>query len=639
MENVFVKISLEPHKTRLPLIFPSIIDGKVNYVSSGSTLEDRKNGNYGGIPLNLEPKIVGYLNKFTPEMAEKYGNYEKVFSYSEILEMFTFFQKYYSYLYSNESVYEDMQEYVNSVRVTTEGEKESLLEMDKTFKEYGGNKFYKWLIDYYFGMIDFHMEYCNYHDISIGETPLKWIKCVEKLPSVLYYVDACEFYHRIVQMHDKFKDIDNISKCASIEACCECAEYFSYGGNELYDILSAWMERMANNLEYLKNVSNNEVANISLSVNFKKKIEDFGNFHIFSKEFIAGEEYNIGNVCTYNNEVYVLIDGKGFKIDESTGIPIFDPTCWEKYITCYNRKNKDYGIELDNISDDYIISGRTSSILEEFQSYSMDVMSNPLPGIYDNSNLAGCPHPSENTVIQLPYKIGEVINMERIDDTHYKGDILYCAHFYPCDANGNEIGSVKFSTYANENMMESINQAIENAHELEYWDEIVGVDFEYYKGAILAYAYGAFEVTKKNGKPLGVKCIDKCRLELKNTLYYLSANDSYPIQYYDINYDLETRKDNTYGKDVTCKMCDFYIYPKCYEGNYNNLIAAPIFRKDESLGFSGPEKVTDNIYIDRGYATVIDRHLKVCEVNSLDELITYGNGSFEVIDIESQGES
>jgi hypothetical protein len=49
--------------------------------------------------------------------------------------------------------------------------------------------------------------------------------------------------------------------------------------------------------------------------------------------------------------------------------------------------------------------------------------------------------------------------------------------------------------------------------------------------------------------------------------------------------------------------------------------------------------VTDNIYIDRGYATVIDRHLKVCEVNSLDELITYGNGSFEVIDIESQGES
>ena len=136
-----------------------------------------------------------------------------------------------------------------------------------------------------------------------------------------------------------------------------------------------------------------------------------------------------------------------------------------------------------------------------------------------------------------------------------------------------------------------------------------------------------------------MKCVDKCTLTLKNTLYHLSADESYPIQYYDINYDIETRTSNVYDKDTSYKMCTFYIYPKSFEGSRTILMAAPLFRRDETLGFVGPEKVIDNIYIDRGYATVLDRHLKVCEVNSLDDLAAYGNGSFDIIDIENQGEN
>ena len=117
-------------------------------------------------------------------------------------------------------------------------------------------------------------------------------------------------------------------------------------------------------------------------------------------------------------------------------------------------------------------------------------------------------------------------------------------------------------------------------------------------------------------------------------MYELSYCESYPIQYYDVEYDTESKYSDTYDKVVTHKMSNFYFWPKCYEDNYNQLIAAPLIRKDETLGFSGPEKVVDNIYIDRGYATVLDRHLKVCEVKSLDDLARYGNGSFKMIDIE-----
>ena len=141
MKSISLKISLEPYKARVPLIFPSIIDGEVAYVLSGSTIENRKNGNYGGIPLNVEPKIVGYLRRFTSEMAQKYGNYEKVFTYTELLEIFTLLQKYYSYLYSNETVYADMQDYINNVKTSSESERESMLDMDRVYKEYGGEGF------------------------------------------------------------------------------------------------------------------------------------------------------------------------------------------------------------------------------------------------------------------------------------------------------------------------------------------------------------------------------------------------------------------------------------------------------------------------------------------------------------------
>ena len=633
MENISFKISLESYKSRIPLIFPSLIDGKVNYVLSTS-LENRKNGNYGGIPLNLEPKIVGYLSNFTPEMAVKYGNYAKTFTYEEILEIFTFFQRYYSYIYSNESVYEDLQDYADSITNISENERESFVQMEKTFKEYGGVKFYKWLLDYYFGIIDFRFEYTTYYNQPVT---LEWLKCVDNLPPVLYYVDAYDFYQDISLMHDKFKDIDNIIKCANVDACCECAKYFSYGGNKLYEILGAWIERINNHLEFLQTVHEDNVSNLSICVNLKRKVEDLGNFSMFSADFIPGNEYNIGNVCTYENDVYILKEGNGYKIDSATETPVFDVDGWERYINVYNQKHQDMGLDFDSLSSDHVVSGRTVSMLEEFLACTTDAMGNILPGRFEPNQESYCPHPAENSIIGLPYIIGTPANIDKEDGDTYFGDLLYAIHFYPCDSTGKRISDVVFSAYANDNPIESINKSIEIAHELEYWDEVIGADFEYYKGAELTYNGGRFEVCEKNGKKVGVKCIDRCKLEIKNTLYYLTSNESYPIRYYNIKYNIETRESDAYGKEVVHKMCEFYLNPKCYEANYRNLIASPLFRKDETLGFSGHEKVIDNIYIDRGYATVLDRHLKVCEVNSLDELVSYGNGSFDIINLETQG--
>ena len=49
---------------------------------------------------------------------------------------------------------------------------------------------------------------------------------------------------------------------------------------------------------------------------------------------------------------------------------------------------------------------------------------------------------------------------------------------------------------------------------------------------------------------------------------------------------------------------------------------------------TSPKKVSTNIYIDRGINTALDKHLKLGEVTTLEALLNYGNGSFNVADAE-----
>lgn len=630
MKTISLKVSLEPFKTRHPLVFPCNFGGEVNYVTDAS-LETRKNGNYGGIPLIVKPEIIGDLSRFTPEMAKKYG--KKDFTYNDMVEFLSFFQKYYSYLYSNENVYEDMKDYVNRSNNLTISEKESLISLDEDFKEHGGNGFYRWLLENYFGMIDFVDEYTYQKNIRVS---VEWMRFIENIPTYMYYVDAYEYYQELSLLHEKYQGM-TISDCKGMDDCCECVEYFKSGGHELFEILENWVNRMKERLAHLESIAefryrNEDYASCaSINFNLERKIEDLGNFDIFSSEYIAGEKYNKGNVCTYQNDVYILDSGNGFVIDSETQEPIFDTNGWVKYIDLYKSR---YAYEFGNSSE--VISGCTSSSLDKFLSYSIDSMGNSLPGIYKPSSSSFFVQPPENTIIDLPYEIGNVVNMTRLDDNNFIGDILYAAHFYPCDTYGNDLNGPRTTVYAGDNIGIAIDTAIGNAHKMGVWNETIGVDFEYYNNTKIYYVMGKFEIYKENNFPLGVKYIEKCRLTLKDTLYFLSYNESYPIQYYEITYDVRKSFNELYGKELNTNMAYFYLYPEAYEPSDGNLIASPLFRKEETLGFNGPEKVVDNIYIDRGYATILDNHLKICEVNTLDDLIKYGNSSFDIINIEQE---
>jgi hypothetical protein len=62
----------------------------------------------------------------------------------------------------------------------------------------------------------------------------------------------------------------------------------------------------------------------------------------------------------------------------------------------------------------------------------------------------------------------------------------------------------------------------------------------------------------------------------------------------------------------------------------NNMSVFPIFREECYFGFSTPQNINDNIYIDRGVNASFEKHLKLMEAHTLEALENYGNGYFKI---------
>ena len=57
---------------------------------------------------------------------------------------------------------------------------------------------------------------------------------------------------------------------------------------------------------------------------------------------------------------------------------------------------------------------------------------------------------------------------------------------------------------------------------------------------------------------------------------------------------------------------------------------SPYFMEDYQLGLAFVANNNANVYIDRGNATAFERHMRLSEVDTLDDLVNYGNGMFKM---------
>ena len=630
MPTIAKNIALEQFRTRFPVCFPAIDgDGEVSYISD---LLHQDSAHYGMIPLSLSSGVTGSFSEFTEEMQEKYSG--SVFPCYTLQSWLDEFIAYFDTLKSLgcRVPFMSMSAYSESVYgyVST-----AAADADALFNEHGGFKFYKWLVDNYFVMFDcwFELEDVFSQDYDRIAEIVANLGC-ERIP----YPAALKLYGRMKDWMEKFSGVDD---CNKLDDCCDCETYFSYGGDDMVEALESWLETIEGNMVHNDSVisgdtelMNSLIPRISLDVPITNKMEDFGVFEIMAVDFVPGRMYEEGEVCIYDNDVWICVSDNGYESDEFSP-EVGGVTIWR---TFYEYSGK----TIYDTSSYVNISGRTVSSLSSFSlaGQTNDNLGNALPGNFTPFSGSTVIQPPEGTLLDFPYLPGTVSNESIAVDNGsvmtniYSGDYLERIVFFAKDSEGDVISATTRTCEINSDTPnESIQGTVLAAESYSgYTDGKIYADFVYIKGAEYQYVNSGEGVSVSASTPY-LECTDHCTLEEATCQYWLSEKESYPVKYWKVDFDVEEVYSEEKRTTTDVCMCDFSTVSG-YTWQKENGFMSPVFRKEEMLWFSHKETPKDNIYINRGYATVLDRHLRIGEAFNYEQLEKYGNGMFQIFNAD-----
>ena len=408
MKTIQLTYSLEWFKSRLPSVYPSY-DGDELLFFDEESIKKRDNrlmSNYGTVPLDICPKLLGY-NGFE----DKPNNFK--ISWNTFSKWFHEFKLYYWLLndggsckrvYSSATDFYDS-EYKSSstIQLPFGSDRSSYEELDKSFEERGG-KVSK-IINSCEGKDDIVV---GYRDDGI----FKWI-CDNIVPSfeipseyVEYWNTNRIYYPNVISWISWFEERkgypSELNKCAESDDCCDCEEYIRRGGEKLLESLKTWFKETNSNILKIKGIIEKVIEEDDKEEDLAKKI--FPNFfapHAFceinvsscfgkpSLQSILSEKYNTktdfrhGNYDSTSNTsggTVVDVDGvsmhfkKGFKpnggstFNEKYMEMEYDDSVFEEYLPMYANDNKSsfsvpngmtyYGVDKDGVKkygseDDY----------------------------------------------------------------------------------------------------------------------------------------------------------------------------------------------------------------------------------------------------------------------------------------------
>lgn len=157
--------------------------------------------------------------------------------------------------------------------------------------------------------------YLNFVEKSIGRLYIDESINGSMVPEYLYYSEINEWYN---WLHSNAFSTD----------CCVNDKYKEMGGKEMETFLSDKLDLFYNTIVYFKNIiadiESNEGFNISPYINIpiyiSNIVDDTGEFSIYSKEWVSGTKYYVGDTVIYvtdedlNGSSYTLDKGDEYEL-------------------------------------------------------------------------------------------------------------------------------------------------------------------------------------------------------------------------------------------------------------------------------------------------------------------------------------
>lgn len=341
------------------------------------------------------------------------------------------------------------------------------------------------------------------------------------------------------------------------------------------------------------------------------------------------------------------------------------------------------------------IEGKTESKLLDLQSSerTYDDLGNPLDGYYNfNNQNQKYAQPPEGKILEPLYQVGTVKNLTPIDsisngdDKYFCGDILYNMSFYYVDDDGNKVdaegtsctidwkdeiknsesdrkttlGAITSCKSKKEEIQSKYNDEYKEAVKLDdkgkslieavkkyqSFQDDIRCDITYYMGATLEYVND--EVNGKgyrlsDGYNKGVEYNETVVFKVKPQKYYLKEDDFYMVNVIVPEREENTIYSNTYDLQYNDNIAsikmkidilgtnDDEFKPERGFAHNNNTIIEPTIRQEYKFGISSLQSVDSDIYIDRGINAAFEKHLKLGEVSTMEDLTQYSNGFFKIM--------
>jgi hypothetical protein len=114
-----------------------------------------------------------------------------------------------------------------------------------------------------------------------------------------------------------------------------------------------------------------------------------------------------------------------------------------------------------------------------------------------------------------------------------------------------------------------------------------------------------------------------------NDTYLGTENQNGGILYNDYNSIRIVRKQDVINGSVRIPLSTFKI--KSEGWNETNISLSALTKEEIYLGIISPPEVKSDVFIERGNTSVLEPHLKLSEIESIDHLEIYGNGYYKLI--------
>ena len=430
--------------------------------------------------------------------------------------------------------------------------------------------------------------------------------------------------------------------------CCQTKRFEKYGGSAMLGLVSTLVgSNYVSNLKtFLVNLADKKTLNHTANGYFETNPCSYATLPLFLSadsningfetpylpDWEAGKTYYKGDVVYYNSESFVCTQTgtsgyAGFYVTATNSI-VFDDNVYSPegkiVLDSYNQpvlwpdSNGNYSHWALTASG----SNTTKAVQTSFQSQlssltrlrtTFDDNGNSLNGLVNNI--------TNPAYINIPYMVNSPSNYaiaSTSDGEYGYGNMIYSID----DVNIGESGEVT--------TIEAFDMSGKTSGETGC------IRFQYEMGGRIDKTNGVYSYNTALTLNGGVKMEEIYSYSIGSTTIALNSS-SYQVLYCDIDFTYQTQDIIINGEAISneAQMASASFYDNSLsnsliesDNEHRNEVKTASFVRSYNEGLTSKASVISNVYIDRGSNAAFERHLKLGEVKTVQDLEAYGNGYF-----------